>query len=56
MAFAREVADRVFFMDGGAFIEEGTAADLIDNPRQERTKAFLRKLSGDLSNTGGSSR
>ncbi|MDR1899527.1 MAG: amino acid ABC transporter ATP-binding protein [Treponema sp.] len=47
MAFAREVADRVFFMDGGIFIEEGTAADLIDNPRQERTRAFLRKLSGN---------
>jgi polar amino acid transport system ATP-binding protein len=43
--FAREVADRVLFMDGGAFIEEGPAADVIDNPRLERTKAFLAKLS-----------
>jgi polar amino acid transport system ATP-binding protein len=43
--FAREVADRVLFMDGGAFIEEGTAADLIDNPRLERTRAFLARLS-----------
>ena len=47
MAFAREVADRVFFMDGGVFIEEGRAAELIDNPLQERTRAFLRKLSGN---------
>ncbi|MCL2128394.1 MAG: amino acid ABC transporter ATP-binding protein [Treponema sp.] len=43
--FAREVADRVLFMDSGAFIEEGPAADLIDNPRLERTKAFLARLS-----------
>jgi polar amino acid transport system ATP-binding protein len=43
--FAREVADRVLFMDGGSFIEEGPAAELIDNPRLERTKAFLAKLS-----------
>ena len=43
--FAREVADRVLFMDGGAFIEEGPAAQLIDNPQLERTKAFLSKLS-----------
>ncbi|MCL2831703.1 MAG: amino acid ABC transporter ATP-binding protein [Treponema sp.] len=44
--FAREVADRVLFMDSGSFIEEGPAASLIDNPRLERTKAFLTKLSG----------
>jgi polar amino acid transport system ATP-binding protein len=43
--FAREVADRVLFMDSGAFIEEGPAAELIDNPQLERTKAFLSKLS-----------
>ena len=43
--FAREVADRVLFMDGGVFIEEGSAAELIDNPRLERTKAFLARLS-----------
>jgi polar amino acid transport system ATP-binding protein len=42
--FAREVADRVFFMDGGAFIEEGPAAELIDHPKLERTKAFLARL------------
>jgi polar amino acid transport system ATP-binding protein len=43
--FAREVADRVLFMDGGAFIEEGPAATVIDNPKMERTKAFLSRLS-----------
>jgi polar amino acid transport system ATP-binding protein len=32
-------------MDGGAFIEEGPAAEVIDNPRLERTKAFLARLS-----------
>ena len=43
--FAREVADRVLFMDSGVFIEEGPAAEIIDNPRLERTKAFLARLS-----------
>jgi polar amino acid transport system ATP-binding protein len=43
--FAREVADRALFMDGGVFIEEGPAAELIDNPRLERTRAFLARLS-----------
>jgi polar amino acid transport system ATP-binding protein len=42
--FAREVADRALFMDGGAFIEEGNAAELIDNPALERTRAFLARL------------
>jgi polar amino acid transport system ATP-binding protein len=42
--FAREVADRALFMDGGAFIEEGPAAEIIDNPQLERTKAFLARL------------
>jgi polar amino acid transport system ATP-binding protein len=43
--FAREVADRVLFMDGGVFLEEGPAKELIDNPQQERTKTFLARLS-----------
>ncbi|GHT75135.1 polar amino acid ABC transporter ATP-binding protein [Spirochaetia bacterium] len=42
--FAREVADRVLFMDGGSFIEEGPAAEIIDNPQKERTRAFLARL------------
>ena len=42
--FAREVADRVLFMDGGTFVEQGSAREVIDNPKQERTKAFLSRL------------
>ncbi|WP_409176370.1 amino acid ABC transporter ATP-binding protein [Brevibacillus fortis] len=44
MGFAREVADRVIFMDGGYIVEEGTPAELFDNPQHERTKAFLSKV------------
>ena len=42
--FAREVADRVLFMDSGVFVEEGSAREVIDNPKQERTKSFLSRL------------
>ncbi|MDR2071791.1 MAG: amino acid ABC transporter ATP-binding protein [Treponema sp.] len=42
--FAREVADRALFMDGGSFIEEGPAAEIIDNPQKERTRTFLARL------------
>lgn len=41
MSFARDVADRIIFMDGGVIVEEGPAYDLVTNPKQERTKAFL---------------
>ena len=41
MSFARDVADRIIFMDGGVIIEEGPAKDLINNPKNDRTKAFL---------------
>ncbi len=41
MSFAREVADRVIFMDEGSIIEQGPAAELINNPKEARTKAFL---------------
>ena len=44
MAFAREVADRVVFLDGGVVVEEGPATQVIDAPREERTRAFLSKL------------
>ncbi|MGO4529080.1 amino acid ABC transporter ATP-binding protein [Paenibacillus sp. 2TAF8] len=44
MGFAREVADRVIFMDGGYIVEEGTPEDLFQNTRHERTKAFLGKV------------
>jgi polar amino acid transport system ATP-binding protein len=44
MGFAREVADRVIFMDGGVIVEQGTPQDVFANPREERTKGFLRKV------------
>ena len=44
MGFARKVADRVVFMDGGCIVEEGTPEQVIDAPQQERTRAFLRRL------------
>jgi len=44
LSFAREVADRVVFMDQGIVVEEGAARDILDNPRQERTQAFLRRM------------
>ena len=43
MGFAREVANRVFFMDGGGILEEGTPEQIFDHPQEERTKAFLSK-------------
>lgn len=44
IGFARNVADRVIFMAGGVIVEEGAPADVIDNPSNERTRAFLRNL------------
>ena len=44
MGFAREVANRVFFMDGGGVLEEGTPEQIFDHPQEERTKAFLSKV------------
>ena len=44
MGFAREVADRVIFMDGGAIIEEGTPEHFFTNPENERTQAFLNQI------------
>ncbi|MBC6680428.1 ATP-binding cassette domain-containing protein [Zhenpiania hominis] len=44
MGFAKEVADRVFFMDQGIIMEQGTPAELFDSPRNERTKSFLSKV------------
>jgi polar amino acid transport system ATP-binding protein len=45
MSFARDVADRVIFMDSGVIVEEGKASDLINNPQNERTQAFLKRFS-----------
>ncbi|MBQ8538067.1 MAG: amino acid ABC transporter ATP-binding protein [Ruminococcus sp.] len=44
MGFAREVSDRVLFMDGGVICEEGTPEQVFLNPQQERTQDFLRKV------------
>lgn len=44
MGFAREVADRVLFMDGGVICEEGTPDQIFDHPQEERTKTFLSKV------------
>jgi polar amino acid transport system ATP-binding protein len=41
MGFAHEVADRVVFMDGGVIVEQGSPAEVLDNPREERTRRFL---------------
>jgi ABC-type polar amino acid transport system ATPase subunit len=46
MAFAREVADEVVFMDGGKIIEHGPPTQLFNNPQQERTKRFLQRMQG----------
>jgi ABC-type polar amino acid transport system ATPase subunit len=43
MQFAREVGDRLIFMDEGRIVEQGRPADVLDNPREERTKRFLRR-------------
>ena len=43
MAFARDVADQVIFMDGGVIVEQGDPHEVIDNPKEERTKQFLTR-------------
>ena len=48
MAFAREVADRVVFMDGGYVVEEGSPADVIGDPKESRTKSFLHRVLNPL--------
>jgi len=44
IGFAREVADRVLFMDGGKIVEDGAPQDVLDRPSQERTQRFLNKI------------
>ncbi len=44
MGFAREVADRVIFMDGGQIVETGTPAEIFEHPKQERTRRFLSQI------------
>lgn len=44
MAFARDVSSQVIFMDGGRILEQGTPADVFENPKEERTKQFLSRF------------
>ncbi|WP_152395039.1 amino acid ABC transporter ATP-binding protein [Paenibacillus guangzhouensis] len=48
MGFARDVANHVVFMDGGVIVEEGTPAELFNNPQEERTKQFLKRITPEL--------
>ena len=43
MAFARDVADQIIFMDDGLIVEQGDPKQVIDNPKEERTKQFLTR-------------
>jgi L-cystine transport system ATP-binding protein len=51
MSFAREVADRVLFMDGGVIVEEGTPLEIFNAAKEERTRQFLQRISGESSFT-----
>ncbi|CAN7681683.1 amino acid ABC transporter ATP-binding protein [Pararhizobium sp. LjRoot238] len=44
IAFARDVADRVMFLDGGVIVEDGPASAVINTPREERTRSFLKQI------------
>ena len=44
MSFARDTSDHIIFMDGGVIVEQGLPADVIGNPKEERTKMFLRRF------------
>ena len=50
MAFARDVADHVIFMDGGVIVEQGDPHEVIDNPKEERTKQFLTRYAVNSNN------
>ena len=45
MAFARDVSDRIVFMEGGYIVEEGTADQVVNHPKQKRTREFLSNYS-----------
>ena len=51
MSFAKEVSDRVLFMDGGVIVEEGTPLEIFNAPKEERTRQFLQRISGESSFT-----
>jgi polar amino acid transport system ATP-binding protein len=44
IAFARDIADRVLFLDGGTIVESGPAREVITAPQEARTQAFLNKI------------
>ncbi|EAZ97488.1 glutamine transport ATP-binding protein glnQ [Marinobacter sp. ELB17] len=44
MSFARDVADRVIFIDGGKIVEQGPPSEMFSNPQDPRTKDFLKKI------------
>lgn len=46
--FANKAANRILFMESGQVIEEGTPAELVNNPRNERTQKFLRLVTGGV--------
>ncbi len=46
MSFARDVADRVIFMDGGVIVEQGTPEEVFEHPKSERTRAFIGQVEG----------
>ena len=48
MAFARDVADHIIFMDGGVIVEAGDPLQVIENPREERTKQFLARYNCEM--------
>ena len=47
MAFARDLSDHIIFMDGGLIVEEGSPLEVINNPKQDRTKAFLSRFAAN---------
>lgn len=49
MSFAQDVANHVVFMDGGVIVEEGNPAELFGNPKEERTKQFLKRFTSEYS-------
>jgi polar amino acid transport system ATP-binding protein len=53
MSFAREVADRVVFMDDGVVVEQGRPQEVIGNPQHERTRSFLSRMRQEEHHTGG---
>ena len=48
MNFAREVADRILFMEDGVIVEEGTSEEFFSHPKKERTRQFLQKTETGL--------